>query len=238
MRLPIFEWDIRPHDAGCRLGHDWTNGMTNPPLIEDGVTIDPGVSIGEGSIVRRGSRVTTSVPPFCEVAGDPAKIVRLLKPGIDISVAERLIVKASSTSGVKQLPFGCSLHPLSTYDDIRGSLIYGCSTNELPFTPQRIFITTVSDHQVIRGEHAHRTLLEFLIPISGTLRVALTDGKESLAVDLDELNVGLLINTGVWSCQYKFSETASLLVLCSEPYRVESYVRDFDEFVKSTKSRQ
>lgn len=205
--------------------------MGDPPLIEADVTIDAGVSIGEGAIVRKGSHVTTSVPPFCEVAGDPAKIVRLLKPGIDIAVAERTIVKASSVSGVTELPFGCSLHPLSTYDDIRGSLIYGCSTNELPFTPQRIFITTVSDHEVIRGEHAHRTLLEFLIPISGTLRVAITDGKESLAVDLDELNVGLLINTGVWSCQYNFSQTASLLVLCSEPYRADSYIRDFGQFL-------
>ncbi len=40
------------------------------------VTILPGVTIGEGSIVAAGSVVTKDVPPFCMVGGAPAKIIR------------------------------------------------------------------------------------------------------------------------------------------------------------------
>ena len=41
-----------------------------------GATILPGVRIGEGSIVGAGSVVNKNVPPYCVVAGVPAKIIR------------------------------------------------------------------------------------------------------------------------------------------------------------------
>lgn len=40
----------------------------------------PGVTIGEGSIVGARSVVTTDVPPFTIVAGNPARLVRALTP--------------------------------------------------------------------------------------------------------------------------------------------------------------
>jgi acetyltransferase-like isoleucine patch superfamily enzyme len=40
----------------------------------------PGVTIGEGSIVGAKSVVTQSVPPFTVVAGNPARVIRQLKP--------------------------------------------------------------------------------------------------------------------------------------------------------------
>ncbi len=50
--------------------------------IEDGCDIGmgaiilPGVRIGEGSIVGAGSVVTKDVPPYCVIAGNPARILR------------------------------------------------------------------------------------------------------------------------------------------------------------------
>lgn len=40
----------------------------------------PGVTVGEGSIIGARSVVTTDVPPFTIVAGNPARIVRPLTP--------------------------------------------------------------------------------------------------------------------------------------------------------------
>ena len=200
-------------------------------MIEKGAVILPGVVVGEGSVVRADAVVHKSVPAHCEVAGNPARIVRHLKPGVDLQLAEQRLMKASTSAGEPELDFGCRLHTLGYFEDLRGELIFGCSTENLPFTPVRVFITNVASAQTIRGEHAHRTLLEFLLPVSGSLRVALTNGVESFAVELDTPNIGLFIPTGVWSCQYSFSENTSLLVLASEPYKPDSYIRSFDEFL-------
>ena len=50
------------------------------------VTILPGVTVGEGSIVAAGSVVTKDVPPFCMVAGAPAKVIREfeMKDGVPV----------------------------------------------------------------------------------------------------------------------------------------------------------
>ena len=40
------------------------------------VTILPGVHIGEGCIVGASAVVTKSVPPYCIIAGNPAKIIK------------------------------------------------------------------------------------------------------------------------------------------------------------------
>lgn len=41
-----------------------------------GCTIMPGVTIGEGSVVAANSVVTKNVPPYCLVAGTPAKVIK------------------------------------------------------------------------------------------------------------------------------------------------------------------
>lgn len=43
------------------------------------VTILPGVTVGEGSIIGANSVVTKDIPPFCVACGCPAKIIKKLK---------------------------------------------------------------------------------------------------------------------------------------------------------------
>lgn len=43
------------------------------------VTVLPGVTIGEGSIIGANSVVTKDIPPFCVACGSPARIIRKLK---------------------------------------------------------------------------------------------------------------------------------------------------------------
>ena len=44
--------------------------------IGDKVTILPDVEIGQGTIVGANSVVTKSIPEYCIVAGNPAKVIR------------------------------------------------------------------------------------------------------------------------------------------------------------------
>lgn len=50
--------------------------ICNHVWIGTGVTVLPGVRIGEGAVVAAGAVVTKDVPPACLVAGVPARVVR------------------------------------------------------------------------------------------------------------------------------------------------------------------
>jgi acetyltransferase-like isoleucine patch superfamily enzyme len=79
-------WDERANDV-----LDWGRGVKNwdhvvrrPVRIGDrawigfGASILKGVTIGENAVVAAGAVVTKDVPPFAIVAGNPARIVRML----------------------------------------------------------------------------------------------------------------------------------------------------------------
>jgi acetyltransferase-like isoleucine patch superfamily enzyme len=51
----------------------------NNVWIGEGVFVLPGVEIGVGAIIGAGSVVTKDVPAFSVVAGNPAKVLRLIK---------------------------------------------------------------------------------------------------------------------------------------------------------------
>ncbi|WP_302048294.1 acyltransferase [Megamonas funiformis] len=64
---------------------DWSTVNTKPIIIKDkawigfNVIILKGVTIGEGAIVGAGAVVTKDVPAYAVVAGNPAKVVKILK---------------------------------------------------------------------------------------------------------------------------------------------------------------
>ena len=49
-------------------------------LIGEMACIMPGVSIGKGAIIGANAVVTHNVPPYCVVGGNPAKIIKDLRP--------------------------------------------------------------------------------------------------------------------------------------------------------------
>lgn len=81
-------WDERKEDIYCNFGlqeKNWSVVTAKPIKIYDkagigfGATILKGVEIGEGAIVAAKSVVTKDVEPFTVVAGNPAKVVKILK---------------------------------------------------------------------------------------------------------------------------------------------------------------
>ena len=63
---------------------NWNVVKVKPIVIEDDVWIGmncmilKGVTIGRGSVIGAGSVVRKTVPPFCVVCGNPAKVVRFI----------------------------------------------------------------------------------------------------------------------------------------------------------------
>ncbi len=91
-----------------------------------------------------------------------------------------------------------------------------------------------SEH--IRGEHAHRTLHQILICLTGRCNVVTDDGSSRHELVLDSPMKGLHIPPMVWSTQYKFSRDASLLVLASDYYDSAEYIRDYYEFLEARRT--
>jgi UDP-2-acetamido-3-amino-2,3-dideoxy-glucuronate N-acetyltransferase len=197
-------------------------------------TILPGLTIGERAMVGAGAVVTHDVPPLAIVAGNPARIV-----GYDGAyAAEAAPVPAERTPLVATRVRGVTLHQLPQVDDLRGNLSFGEIGRQVPFEVKRYFLVYGVANKEIRGEHAHRNLHQFLICVHGRCHVVADDGANRQEFVLDAPSTGLHLPPMVWATQYKYSSDAVLLVLASNWYDPESYIRDYSQFLEIVKARE
>src|SRR5205823_3977340 len=126
---------------------------------------------------------------------------------------------------------GVMLHRLPFFQDLRGMLSVGEVGTEVPFEVKRYFLVFGVSGKEIRGEHAHRSLHQFLVCVHGRCRVVADDGVNRQEFLLDNPAVGVYIPPMIWATQYKYTEDAVLLVLASERYDPADYIRDYSEFL-------
>lgn len=69
--------------------------------------------------------------------------------------------------------------------------------------------------------------------MSGSFHVTLDNGNERQTFLLNHPYQGLLVETGVWRTLDDFSSGAVCMVLASELYEEEDYIREYDCFLKS-----
>ena len=109
------------------------------------------------------------------------------------------------------------------HGDQRGHLVVVEGEQDIPFVVKRIFYMYGSDRDVVRGQHANRRSEFVLINVSGQSKIRVDDGLGNEAVfSLNRPHTGM----------YDFSPDSILLVLSSEHYDAEEYIRDHDEFVR------
>lgn len=115
--------------------------------------------------------------------------------------------------------------------DERGNLVIVESKQDIPFDIKRAFYIYGSDHDVVRGKHANKKTEFVLINVVGTSKVKVKDGEGNEAIFcLNRPHTGIYLPTMVWKEMYDFSEDSVLLVLASEHYDPEEYIRDYDVF--------
>lgn len=119
-------------------------------------------------------------------------------------------------------------------EDTRGNLTF-IQKNFLPFEFKRVYYLFDVPSNAYRGGHSHILQQELLIALSGSFEVVLQDGAVKKSFLLNKPNVGLLIPTGIWRELQNFSSGAVCLVLASDVFNEEDYIRDFDEFLISKK---
>lgn len=132
----------------------------------------------------------------------------------------------------------CKMLAFEEKGDERGHLVIVEGNKDIPFDIKRVFYIYGSDKGVIRGNHANFNTEFVLINVAGTSKVRVDDGTSQKIFNLDRPHVGIYLPKLVWKDMYDFSEDSVLLVLASEYYDANEYIREYDEYLKIMKEHK
>jgi hypothetical protein len=103
--------------------------------------------------------------------------------------------------------------------------------NEIPFDIKRVYYLYDVPGGEARGGHAHRELHQLILASSGSFNVDITDGTSNRTLHLNRPYNALYMPPGIWRELNNFSSGSITLVLASEIYLKEDYIRDFQEYL-------
>ena len=125
----------------------------------------------------------------------------------------------------------CRLMDIRTVFDHRGTIAITEGGIDLGFEIKRVYWTFDIPSKATRAGHAHRTLQQLYVAVSGSFEVQLDDGVRQSGVRLYRPDQGLLLVPGIWREISHFSSNACLLVMASEHYDEADYIREHRDFL-------
>ena len=132
--------------------------------------------------------------------------------------------------------YDCSIIELSKHhSDRKGNISVVQNGETIPFNVKRVYYLYDVPGGESRGAHAHKDLSALIIAVSGSFRVTLDDGIVKRSFILNRPYQGLYVKPGIWRDLDDFSSGAVCLVLASEVYQPEDYIRDYDVFLEYRK---
>ena len=129
----------------------------------------------------------------------------------------------------------CIVIEIPKVHDKRGSLAV-IEKNISPFEIKRVYYLYDVPSDAYRGGHAHKSLRQLIIAVSGSFEVILNDGINTKNILLNKPNKALLLAPNIWREIDNFSSGSVCLVLASDVYNEDDYIRNFGEF-QSSKGR-
>lgn len=127
--------------------------------------------------------------------------------------------------------YDCSIIELDRHHSARKGDISVVENGEtVPFETKRVYYLYDVPGGVDRGGHAHKQLSQLIVAVSGSFTVVLDDGSVKRSFTLNRPYMGLYVVPGIWRVLEDFSSGSVCLVLASEKYDPEDYIRDYDSF--------
>ena len=121
---------------------------------------------------------------------------------------------------------------LKTNNDERGSLIALEKGHNSAFEIKRVYYIFDTKNGVERGFHAHINLKQIHIAVKGSCNFIVDDGNKREEITLNNPNQGLYIEGLIWREMKDFSPDCVLVVLASEYYDANDYIRDYKNFLE------
>lgn len=128
--------------------------------------------------------------------------------------------------------FDCSVITLPRIKNRAGNITPIHNSLEVPFDVRRIFYLYDIPGGESRGAHAHKQCHQFLVAASGSFEILLNDGKVQRLIQLNRPYQGLHIPPMIWASEINFSSGSICLVLASEKYNEDDYIRQYESFLE------
>ena len=180
------------------------------------------VALEFGSIPYNEDDYIRDYDAFCEFAKHPME-PRLVRP---LSVPSHLEHKCFHVED-------CSIMELDKHhSDRKGNLTVVENGTMFPFSTKRVYYLYDVPGGASRGSHAHKNLEQLIVAVSGSFKVSLDDGTNKKTFFLNRPYQGLYVRPGLWRDLEDFSSGAVCMVLASEVYQAEDYIRDYNAFLE------
>lgn len=126
--------------------------------------------------------------------------------------------------------FDCHIVHFPVIHNRAGNITPVQNNIEIPFDIKRVYYLYDVPGGADRGGHAHKDLKQLIIAASGSFDITLDDGTSKKTFSLNRPNMGLYLCPGIWRDISNFSSGAICLVLASECYTEQDYIREYDAF--------
>ena len=130
----------------------------------------------------------------------------------------------------------CRLLEFPIITDPRGNLTFVESSRHIPFDIKRVYYLYDVPGGAERGGHAHKTLHQVIIAMSGSFDVVLNDGTRSHRYHLNRSYYGLYVCPMMWREIDNFSSGSVCMVLASNFFDEADYYRDLEEFRQAART--
>lgn len=128
--------------------------------------------------------------------------------------------------------YDCSMIELDRHhSDRKGNITVVENNKTVPFDLRRTYYLYDVPGGESRGGHAHKALYQLIIAASGSFTVTLDDGNVKRAFTLNRPYQGLMVVPGIWRTLDDFSSGAVCMVLASEIYLEDDYIRDYEDYL-------
>ena len=126
---------------------------------------------------------------------------------------------------------------LQYIDDPDGILIIAETGKSLPLINfPRVYRRYVVNPDAKIGYHAHKETEQYIFCACGSFILHLDDGNKKQDILMDVPYIGVRLGQRLWHSMSNFVQNSMILVHASSLYDESDYIRDYQQFLKYTKS--
>jgi dTDP-4-dehydrorhamnose 3,5-epimerase-like enzyme len=110
-----------------------------------------------------------------------------------------------------------------------GEIVVAQAT-QVPFEIARMF-TLTAPKGAVRGEHAHRRCMQFMLCVHGAVEVVCDDSQDRKTFILDRTNIAVCVPPTIWNSVVVKQDQSVVTILCDRPFEEADYIREYPDFM-------